>query len=70
MSFNKRRNLKFFIVGFIGVIVNYIAFTPLREMFSFNIWVLHIDPAWFFGIFVSAEFNYIFNELWTFKDKS
>lgn len=70
MSFNKRRNIRFLFVGFIGVIINYMIFTPLREIFAFNIWIFHIDPAWFFGIVVSAELNYILNEFWTFKDKS
>jgi putative flippase GtrA len=66
-QFNANRNLKFLIVGALGVVVNYLIFTPFRERFSFNIFIFHIDPAWFAGIAVAAEFNYLLNEYWTYK---
>ena len=63
VTLNIKQNLKFIVVGGIGVIINYIVY---KGFLFFN---YQNDISWFFGIFFSAQSNYILNAKWTFKEK-
>lgn len=55
------KNVKFLVVGGIGVIINYCAYKFLSMY-------VHNDIAWLIGVLVSAELNFILNSRWTFND--
>jgi putative flippase GtrA len=62
---NRKRWIKFCIVGAIGMIPNYILFTIFKET-EITIF-FQINIGWIFGIFAGMTSNYILNEVWTWK---
>lgn len=83
--FDKKRFIKFLIIGGSGVIVNFFWYFPFKDrilinpysiinylfgnIVFLNILNINLDVMWFIGIFISASWNYVWNELWTFKGK-
>ena len=62
---NKKRWIKFCIVGAIGTIPNYIMFNIFKGM---EVTILFpINIGWMFGIFAGMTSNYILNEVWTWQ---
>jgi putative flippase GtrA len=62
LNFNKDRYIKSITVGALGVLVNYLFYSCLRN-------IIYNDVAWFIGILISATSNYILAENWTFRAK-
>jgi putative flippase GtrA len=62
MTLNIKQNLKFFIVGGLGMIFNYIVY---KGFLFFN---YPNDIAWVIGILFASQSNYIINAKWTFKE--
>jgi putative flippase GtrA len=61
VKLDKKRYIKFLVVGGVGTVINYIIFRTLRNI----IW---LDIAWFIGIVIASTSNYILNEAWTFDN--
>jgi dolichol-phosphate mannosyltransferase len=57
---------RFYIVGAIGLVVNYLVSSALSNNILSN---LSYTNAMIIGIFISLTLNYILNKLWTFDDK-
>ncbi len=63
---NRKRYIKFLIVGAIGVIPNYIIYYLLRNFDFFIGKIIYVNIGWVLGIIAGATSNYILNEVWTF----
>ncbi len=63
---NLSRAIKFFIVGAIGCIPNYIIYNMFRG-FDFYIMSIYVNIGWCLGIFAGFISNYCLNEMWTFN---
>ena len=50
----------FAFVGALGMLINWLAFTASLG--------LGVTLAWFLGVLVSWNFNYILNKIWVFKE--
>jgi putative flippase GtrA len=57
---NRKRYVKFLIVGAIGTIPNFIVFRMLKN--------INLNLAWLIGVLAGATFNYILNSKWVFND--
>jgi putative flippase GtrA len=62
-NLNKKRWIKFCIVGIIGTIPNYIVFNFLQGM-EISV-IIPINIGWACGILAGMTSNYILNEVWT-----
>lgn len=51
----------FAFVGGIGVLINWILFLLLRGVLG--------DLAWWLGVLLAWNFNYLFNKIWVFKNE-
>jgi dolichol-phosphate mannosyltransferase len=62
---NKSEISKFYIVGAIGLFINYFVSLYIFTYFHFD----HLNSS-IVGIIVSLSSNFLLNKLWTFKDKN
>ncbi len=63
--YNKGELSKFYIVGGIGLIINYFV-----SYFFFTYFHLDHIQSSIFGIIVSLSSNFMFNKIWTFQDRN
>ena len=62
---NKGEILRFYIVGAIGLVINYIVSSYFFIYFNFD----HIQSS-ILGIIVSLSSNFFLNKIWTFQDNN
>ena len=63
--YNKGELSKFYIVGGIGLVINYFV-----SYFFFTYFYLDHIQSSIFGIIVSLSSNFMFNKIWTFQDRN
>jgi dolichol-phosphate mannosyltransferase len=63
--YNKGELSKFYIVGGIGLIINYVI-----SYFFFSYFQLDHIQSSIFGIIVSLSSNFMLNKIWTFQDRN
>ncbi len=63
--YNKGELSKFYIVGGIGLVINYFV-----SYFFFTYFHLDHIQSSIFGIIVSLSSNFMFNKVWTFQDRN
>ncbi|MGZ5471114.1 MAG: GtrA family protein [Nitrososphaeraceae archaeon] len=63
--YNKGELSKFYIVGGIGLVINYFV-----SYFFFTYFHLDHIQSSIFGIIVSLSSNFMFNKIWTFQDRN